>query len=171
MPSSRLASPGSFRGKREVETAITPIGERSSFHAGVFEAECCHFQLPSFYNDESAQSGRGAHSVPDQVHALQEACGDGNERKGARLFAPVAASDADFDNVVTGKDFLTWQRAFGGPGSPTTGDANGDGQVNVADYNIWKAQFGGPPVSNLACFRPASRAHEYLKYLTTPYGE
>jgi hypothetical protein len=57
------------------------------------------------------------------------------------------ANDADFDNsgTVDGRDFLTWQRGFGGAGTATTGDANGDGQVNTLDYNIWKSKFGGPP--------------------------
>jgi hypothetical protein len=63
-----------------------------------------------------------------------------------QLVLPPTA-DADFDNSgrVDGRDFLTWQRNFGGPGTDTTGDANGDGQVNTLDFNEWKSKFGGPP--------------------------
>lgn len=63
-----------------------------------------------------------------------------------QLIVPSAA-DADFNDNgrVEGTDFLTWQRSFGGPGSPTTGDANGDGQVNTTDFNLWKSKFGGAP--------------------------
>ena len=63
------------------------------------------------------------------------------------LFLPQSAADADFDDngTVDARDFLIWQRNFGGPGNPGTGDADGNGQVNDADYAAWKAKFGGPP--------------------------
>jgi hypothetical protein len=61
--------------------------------------------------------------------------------------AGATPADADFDDsgTVDGKDFLTWQAAFGGAGTPATGDATGDGQVNQLDFNEWKLKFGGPP--------------------------
>jgi hypothetical protein len=51
---------------------------------------------------------------------------------------------ANFDGIggVDGRDFLIWQRNFGGPGTSATGDATGDGQVNDLDFAAWKAQFG-----------------------------
>ena len=60
-----------------------------------------------------------------------------------------SGDSADFDGnqVVDGKDFLIWQRGFGGVGSPTTGDANGDLAVNGSDLTIWKNQFGSPAIS------------------------
>ena len=62
------------------------------------------------------------------------------------------AGDADFDdnNIVDGRDFLIWQRNFGGPGTATTGDANGDNLANTTDFNLWKTKFGGPPASDAA---------------------
>jgi hypothetical protein len=62
------------------------------------------------------------------------------------LFLPPS-SDADFDDsgTVDGRDFLIWQRNYGGPGNPGTGDADGNGQVDDADFAAWKATFGGPP--------------------------
>ncbi len=54
---------------------------------------------------------------------------------------PVAAPSADFidDNVVTGADFLAWQRG--------EGDANGDGLVNGDDLAVWEQQYGQTQVS------------------------
>lgn len=57
------------------------------------------------------------------------------------------ADNADFDGDgdVDGRDFLIWQRGFGGPASLATGDANSDGQVNELDLAIWQDQYGNPP--------------------------
>ena len=57
------------------------------------------------------------------------------------------SADFDGNQVVDGKDFLIWQRGFGGVGSPATGDANGDLAVNGADLTIWKNQFGSAAIS------------------------
>jgi hypothetical protein len=59
----------------------------------------------------------------------------------------VIADNADFDGDgdVDGRDFLIWQRGFGGPASLATGDANNDGQVNELDLVIWHDQYGNPP--------------------------
>lgn len=53
-------------------------------------------------------------------------------------------ADFDADSDVDGKDFLTWQRGFGGPGALADGDANGDGTVDDSDLAIWESQFGMP---------------------------
>jgi hypothetical protein len=54
-------------------------------------------------------------------------------------------ADFDGDGDVDGRDFLIWQRGFGGPASLATGDANNDGQVNELDLVIWHDQYGNPP--------------------------
>jgi hypothetical protein len=61
----------------------------------------------------------------------------------------VASADFDGNQVVDGKDFLIWQRGFGGvgTGTPSTGDANGDLDVDGDDLTIWKSQFGGSAIS------------------------
>jgi hypothetical protein len=67
---------------------------------------------------------------------------------GEFLFVTVDAptEDADFDNDgdVDGRDFLTWQRGFGGVGSNETGDADLDNDVDAGDLAIWRAEFGQP---------------------------
>jgi hypothetical protein len=86
----------------------------------------------------------------------------------------LPGGDADFDNsgTVDGRDFLTWQRGFGGPGTDATGDANGDGQVNTLDYNEWKSKFGGPPATAAGAGvpEPASAALAVAALATTVAG-
>jgi autotransporter-associated beta strand protein len=52
--------------------------------------------------------------------------------------------DADFneDGSIDGRDFLIWQRNFGGTGGLDAGDANGDTMINGDDLAIWRDQFG-----------------------------
>ena len=82
---------------------------------------------------------------------------EGNALHSPRLIlqalAPaVIAENADFDSDgdVDGRDFLIWQRGFGGAGSLATGDANSDGQVNADDLAIWQNQYGSVPELNAA---------------------
>jgi hypothetical protein len=72
------------------------------------------------------------------------------------LMVATPAEDADFNNdgIVDGKDFLAWQRGFGGPGGLPQGDADGNGQVNAADLTIWKVQFGTSPATAAAAAIP-----------------
>ena len=55
--------------------------------------------------------------------------------------------DADFDNdtLVTGADFLIWERNFGtvGIGTHPNGDATGEGDIDGVDLAAWEFQFGG----------------------------
>lgn len=65
----------------------------------------------------------------------------------ARIVLPVpgTAPSADFngDGSVDGRDFLAWQRGFGGSNAnPSEGDANNDRHVDGADLAIWQAQYG-----------------------------
>jgi autotransporter-associated beta strand protein len=57
-------------------------------------------------------------------------------------------ADFDRDGVVTGRDWLLWQRNAGGPGP--IGDANGDGLVDAADVSVLRSQFGSVPASMAA---------------------
>lgn len=61
--------------------------------------------------------------------------------------AAVITENADFDGDgdIDGRDFLIWQRGFGGAGDLATGDANGDGLVDAADLAIWQTQYGSTP--------------------------
>jgi hypothetical protein len=65
---------------------------------------------------------------------------------GAFETSPIVPDNADFDSDgdVDGRDFLIWQRGFGGAASLATGDANNDGQVNELDLAIWHDQYGTP---------------------------
>lgn len=59
-------------------------------------------------------------------------------------FAPTADADFDGDNLVSGSDFLIWQRGFGttSGASKGEGDANLDGAVDGADLTAWEDQYG-----------------------------
>ncbi len=60
---------------------------------------------------------------------------------------PDPDNNADFDasSLVTGSDFLIWQKGAGGTGTQPEGDANFDSLIDGSDLNVWKDQFGGPP--------------------------
>ena len=68
---------------------------------------------------------------------------------------------ADFDNsgLVTGLDFLAWQRGFGTPapnGTRSIGDADNDLDVDSDDLSVWQSQYGGPPPLALGSLSTAS---------------
>jgi hypothetical protein len=60
------------------------------------------------------------------------------------VVAAAIKENADFngDGTVDGRDFLIWQRGFGGEASLATGDANADGSVDADDLAIWQNQYG-----------------------------
>ena len=63
---------------------------------------------------------------------------------------PAHLSDPDFneDGLVTGADFLIWQRNFGnltGNATHAMGDASKDGKVNARDLAAWTLFYGGAP--------------------------
>lgn len=64
---------------------------------------------------------------------------------GSPGFVYLGNADADFDGdgLVTGADYLAWQRGFSAasPGH-ADGDANGDGMVDHIDLALWQQQFG-----------------------------
>lgn len=67
--------------------------------------------------------------------------------------APAMAGDFDGDGVVTGNDFLVWQRGLGTPalqGTADAGDADGDRDVDAADLGLWSQNYGTAPPSAFA---------------------
>lgn len=57
------------------------------------------------------------------------------------------SADFDFDGLVTGFDFLIWQRNVVTPAPLATkalGDADNDTDTDFGDLGIWELQYGGP---------------------------
>jgi len=82
---------------------------------------------------------------------------------GQNILLNLNQENADFDSnrVVSGTDFLIWQRGFGTTDTAilSSGDANGDMDVNEEDLFIWRAQFGdgaGPQLSAHAVPEPST---------------
>jgi hypothetical protein len=73
---------------------------------------------------------------------------------GTAGLAPPTPADFDGDGLVTGNDFLRWQRGLGTPalhGNQTKGDADGDRDVDAADLAAWRsAADPGEPEAALA---------------------
>ncbi|MDC0935584.1 dockerin type I domain-containing protein, partial [Pirellulales bacterium] len=71
--------------------------------------------------------------------------------------------DADFNNdaLVSGIDFLVWQRNLGATAANNSaGDANGDNEVDETDLAVWETQFGmSVPVSLAAGTNAATTQH------------
>jgi len=77
------------------------------------------------------------------------------------VISAVIEENADFDEDgdIDGRDFLIWQRGFGGAGSLATGDANDDGEVDALDLAIWQIQYDTVPeltASSLAVPEPST---------------
>jgi hypothetical protein len=53
--------------------------------------------------------------------------------------APALAGDFNGDGVVSGRDFLQWQRAYGS--ANPMADADGSGVVDGADLGVWQQNF------------------------------
>ena len=72
----------------------------------------------------------------------------------------VVPGDADLDGVVTGNDFLTWQRGVGATEGADLrqGDLNGDGAVDGDDLADWALHFGGPAASASTAPLPEPRS-------------
>jgi hypothetical protein len=69
------------------------------------------------------------------------------------------SADFDGDGLVSGRDFLIWQRNVGGSGgSLATGDSDLDGNVDATDLGVWQEQYGSAGA-------PAT-AHAVLSYST-----
>ena len=56
-------------------------------------------------------------------------------------FGVNAAGDTDSDGDTDGRDFLNWQRNYGGE-PPAVADFNDDGYVSSSDLALWNSAFG-----------------------------
>jgi hypothetical protein len=64
-------------------------------------------------------------------------------------YVPLRRGDYDLDGVVTGNDFLAWQRNLGQAAAPyQLADGNGNGRVDGADLHIWRDTLGAPTVAS-----------------------
>lgn len=64
-------------------------------------------------------------------------------------------ADFDSNNIVSGSDFLAWQRGFGLPNALYyEGDANGDGNTDAADLAIWQDTYGSNTAALAAISQP-----------------
>lgn len=91
----------------------------------------------------------GRHTFDYQIDGIRpgDASGYGYWRTSSYLTAYAAdAGPADFNynGVVDGADFLTWQRGFGFTGQVNNGagDANRNGTVEGRDLGTWRTAFG-----------------------------
>lgn len=77
----------------------------------------------------------------DNVKVFDRALGPGELQ-----FLNSIQREADFDGdgVVSGLDFLAWQRGFGlsGTAGRSDGDADNDADVDVSDLGYWEQQYG-----------------------------
>jgi hypothetical protein len=89
------------------------------------------------------------HSVEYQIDGIRpgDSGGYGYWRVSSYLtgFAAEAGpADFDYNGVVDGADFLTWQRGFGLTGQVNNGggDANRNGTIESRDLSAWRTAFG-----------------------------
>jgi fibronectin type 3 domain-containing protein len=63
-------------------------------------------------------------------------------------YVPTTSGDYDLDGVVTGNDFLAWQRNLGQSPAPyQQADGDGNGRVNSADLDVWRRSLGTPALA------------------------
>jgi ELWxxDGT repeat protein len=72
------------------------------------------------------------------------------------------AGDFDGDRLVTGSDFLLWQRQLGSTGPGLSADGNRDGIVNHADLAPWRgsASSVAPTIAAQALAAPKEEAEK-----------
>lgn len=56
-------------------------------------------------------------------------------------FAETLLADFNLDLSVDDQDLAVWEGGFGSPGSREDGDANGDGLVTGADFLVWQREY------------------------------
>ena len=56
-------------------------------------------------------------------------------------FVPVSPADFNLDFAVDDQDLALWEEGYGNPGSRENGDADGDAVITGADYLIWQREF------------------------------
>ncbi|WP_172992225.1 lamin tail domain-containing protein [Lacipirellula parvula] len=87
---------------------------------------------------------------------------------------PGTPGDYDSNNVVDGKDFLTWQRSFGAKTPALLGaDGSGNLVVDAGDLDVWKNNYGAATVAAVvatpfAIVAPAALALPVVEELEDP---
>ena len=78
-------------------------------------------------------------------------------------FNPPQGGDYDGDGVVSGHDFLTWQRQLSSPAVPAGSGADGDssGVVDAGDLTVWRNNFAGGGAQLAAAAAPPSTPGDY----------
>lgn len=56
-------------------------------------------------------------------------------------FTPVSPADFNVDFTVDAQDLDIWQNGYGSPGVRANGDADGDGLVTGTDFLIWQREY------------------------------
>lgn len=75
--------------------------------------------------------------------------------------SPVMPGDFDYNGMVDGDDFLTWQRAAGST-TELAADGNDDGVVDGADLLIWREHFGAGGAATTAGSQTPEPASQLL---------
>jgi len=101
-------------------------------------------------------------SVPIDLPGIVNA-GNGSD---IGAYEAQAAPSADFvdDDIITGADFLAWQRGFGITVGAvrTDGNADDDGDVDASDLAAWEATFGQPEATPLVANEQSAGSNEAL---------
>lgn len=59
------------------------------------------------------------------------------------VFEPVSPADFNLDLTVNHEDLTIWESGYGSPGLRENGDANGDGLVTGDDFLVWQRAYVG----------------------------
>ena len=111
-----------------IDPGIGPVGSGALFRVIGSRATGFEDLFQQFDTDPNLYPGflASQHNNPFEQYAAKLTLGNG---------------DFDEDDDVDGRDFLTWQRSFGGSVAPEQ-DTNGDGIANEKDLNVWEAMYG-----------------------------
>ncbi|MEM8945911.1 MAG: DUF5060 domain-containing protein [Planctomycetota bacterium] len=98
------------------------------------------------FDVSSAISGNGTYSFVLKHSSGSDVWFSSKEGNAPPQLIIETGGFADFtlDGVVSGADFLAWQRGNGLTGAYYhEGDANGDGEANATDLEIWQTNYSG----------------------------
>ncbi|MCA9236637.1 MAG: matrixin family metalloprotease [Planctomycetales bacterium] len=73
------------------------------------------------------------------------------------LYGPAVKSDFDHDNYATAADLAVWETHFGSTtATAIAGDATGEGLVSGDDFLLWQREYAPPPAELAATPEPTS---------------